>query len=1071
MFQNAQNFTNTGGEINAVGRDYIKIIYNVPNTSSSDQIPPLTPLQSPSDFFTGRDRYLQALKVHFSPKLDSERKKFLLYGMGGIGKTQICLKFIEQYGKKWFSDIFWVDASSEHTIELCLRQIAQKHTVDESTLSAESGLEWISCRSDWLLVFDNADGGYQVVEKFIPPGNGGSILITSRDKGAHLEVTEMGEEEAIVLLLKAAMIDNNSNVAMTAQKLVAALGCIPLAIDQAGAYVQSCSCGLDYYLALFIKHRAKLMSDKEFNGASLYQYSTYGTWDISIAEIRHRAEGESIPQRLEAESALILLNIFAFLHHDNISGEIFEKAALNFMAKRDEVTNSLPQSISLLDSKMLFLKDDGNWDALQFQAGIKLLISFSLIRGNGGMYSIHPLIQTWSRDRIPEGNILNCCKKSRSLLACSVKLDYEEDNYRFCTLLAPHIKRNDEYAAQWISDEQYCDDQNEIFGFVFDRVGDWNEAEKLYSASLHAREAWLGRDDLDTIHAMHSLASMYRNQGKWIEAESLEVQVMELRMERLGALHPDTLSAMNNLALTYRDRGKWMEAEILQVKVMELRKEKLGALHLDTLRAMNNLAFTYTYQGKWMEAESLQVKVMELRTEKLGALHPHTLNTMSNLAVTYSDQGKWMEAESLQLKVMEGRTEKLGALHPDTLTAMSNLAVTYRGQGKWMDTESLQVKVMELRKEKLGAFHPHTLTAMSNLAVTYGDQRKWMEAESLQVKVMELRKEKIGALHPDTLIAMNNLALTYSNQGKWMEAESLQVKVMELRMGKLEALHPDTLSAMKSLQVKVIELRKERLGALHPDTLVAMNNLAVTYSDQGKWLEAESLQVKVMELRKEKLGALHPDTLSAMNNLAVTYSNQGKWMESESLQVKVMELRKEKLGALHLDTISAMNNLAITYSDQGKWMEAEILQVKVMELRKEKLGALHPDTLSAMNNLALTYSDQGKWMEAESLQVKVMELRKEELGVLHPDTLSAMGNLAFTYRDQGKQIKAKELLETSINGMQQVLGTDHPTTIYYNQVLTNSTWHAEGKAPKNTIKNALHKVVNQIRSKVKAKRG
>ncbi|KIL63413.1 hypothetical protein M378DRAFT_51723, partial [Amanita muscaria Koide BX008] len=49
-----------------------------------------------STFYTGRDTYMQALKECFSPKLDNERKRFLLYGMGGIGKTQICLKFIEQ---------------------------------------------------------------------------------------------------------------------------------------------------------------------------------------------------------------------------------------------------------------------------------------------------------------------------------------------------------------------------------------------------------------------------------------------------------------------------------------------------------------------------------------------------------------------------------------------------------------------------------------------------------------------------------------------------------------------------------------------------------------------------------------------------------------------------------------------------------------------------------------------------------------------------------------------------------------------------------------------------------------
>ncbi|KAM6504095.1 P-loop containing nucleoside triphosphate hydrolase protein, partial [Amanita muscaria] len=324
MFQSAQDFTITGGNFTAVGRDNITNIYIPPDASSTlDQIPPLPSLRSPSSFFTGRDTYMQALKDCFSLKLDSGRKSLLLYGMGGIGKTQICLEFIKRYGKR-FSDIFWIDASSVHSIDLCLRQIAQKHELG-STPSAASALEWFSDRNDWLMVFDNADGGYEVVEKFVPAGNGGNILITSRDKalaritsGIHLEVTEMGEKEAIVLLLKSAMIDDNSvNVAIAAQKLVAVLGCIPLAIDQAGGYVQSCGCGLDYYLELFIKHRAKLMSDKKFRGASLYNYSTYGTWEISIEEIKRRAEGEN---SCAAQSALILHNIFAFLHHDNISG-------------------------------------------------------------------------------------------------------------------------------------------------------------------------------------------------------------------------------------------------------------------------------------------------------------------------------------------------------------------------------------------------------------------------------------------------------------------------------------------------------------------------------------------------------------------------------------------------------------------------------------------------------------------------------------------------------------------------------------------------------------------------------
>ncbi|KAF8622778.1 hypothetical protein AX15_006754 [Amanita polypyramis BW_CC] len=70
----------------------------------ADDTAPLPPLRNPSPLFTGRHSYLERLKNYFSPHAGSmaplTRKSFLLYGMGGVGKTQICLKFIEET-KDW----------------------------------------------------------------------------------------------------------------------------------------------------------------------------------------------------------------------------------------------------------------------------------------------------------------------------------------------------------------------------------------------------------------------------------------------------------------------------------------------------------------------------------------------------------------------------------------------------------------------------------------------------------------------------------------------------------------------------------------------------------------------------------------------------------------------------------------------------------------------------------------------------------------------------------------------------------------------------------------------------------
>ncbi|KAF8347177.1 hypothetical protein F5887DRAFT_882254, partial [Amanita rubescens] len=85
--------------------------------------------------------------------------------------------------------------------------------------SAKSALDWISQRPYFLIVYDGADEHYSVVEKFLPSGNGGNVMITSRNIGLKrvilsknsMEVHGMENEDAISLLLKSGMLDDTDN--------------------------------------------------------------------------------------------------------------------------------------------------------------------------------------------------------------------------------------------------------------------------------------------------------------------------------------------------------------------------------------------------------------------------------------------------------------------------------------------------------------------------------------------------------------------------------------------------------------------------------------------------------------------------------------------------------------------------------------------------------------------------------------------------------------------------------------------------------------------------------------------
>src|ERR1700721_3736715 len=151
-----------------------------------------------------------------------------------------------------FGRIFWIDATNDQTINFSFQTIAG---YPEATASGvkdmASVIHWLSeMYSNWLLIFDNADGKPNMISKSLPPGNRGNVLITSRNPGmkrnvssdAWIEVEDMEEQDAISLLLKASSLDNTSEELREASKpIVKELCYLPLAVDQAGAAI---ACGL-----------------------------------------------------------------------------------------------------------------------------------------------------------------------------------------------------------------------------------------------------------------------------------------------------------------------------------------------------------------------------------------------------------------------------------------------------------------------------------------------------------------------------------------------------------------------------------------------------------------------------------------------------------------------------------------------------------------------------------------------------------------------------------------------------------------------------------------------------------
>lgn len=125
--------------------------------------------------------------------------------------TYVLIDLFNPLPPQRFSDIFFIDASSEETITVGLSNIAVARGAGESHHDA---LSWLAAQhTKWLLVFDGADDTTKNLHEFFPDGKHGDILVTSRNQqvkhharpqGASYELLGLFLDDARLLLLRTA---------------------------------------------------------------------------------------------------------------------------------------------------------------------------------------------------------------------------------------------------------------------------------------------------------------------------------------------------------------------------------------------------------------------------------------------------------------------------------------------------------------------------------------------------------------------------------------------------------------------------------------------------------------------------------------------------------------------------------------------------------------------------------------------------------------------------------------------------------------------------------------------------
>jgi ATP-dependent Clp protease ATP-binding subunit ClpC len=915
---------------------------------------------SRNDFFAGRDDVLALL--HDTLMADQMMPLTLaITGLGGIGKTQIAVEYAYRYQSS-YQIILWVSAASLE--QLLSGFIAIANQLDLLEKSNQNRVvaavkRWLREHAGWLLIVDDVDDLLDFASEFLPTAYRGHILLTTRARASgilaaqSIQIEQMQSDEGALFLLRRTgtilldipLHDVAEDKQIAAKELSEILGGLPLALDQAGAYIKEMGCSISDYLSLYQNQQLQLLREHGVSDTRDYPLSVATTWSLSFERV-----AKAYPLAIE------LLRFCAFLSPEPIPEEIIMKGGLDRESFVQSARSEMRSLLSMLPSDNFDLvaifhlppEDLSQWVldfcqkhspvhdiALSPQDLILLQEIFAPM-----LSDLRDLFLKVLGDDLDMSAILRWPPKDLSQIA----LDFFQ---KYLPLFKVILSPQDFIFLQ------------EIVGGFTKRLNDPEIEATFQSLSpginfafspLSMLKAMPGEVIVDELSKADARSRPIASNDFVLDGEFKAILRFSLAQRHPGSkmltMHP-LVQAVLRAELDEEMQRQWSERTVRTVghvfefvdaefKTWPLFQRCLPHVQtcatlikqwniasFDAAELLRKFGGYLRQQGRYMQAEQYLRQSVALCESLLGSnfTDPYSMvlfSSLDELASVYDEQGRYVEAELLYLRTQSFTEQMFGQTHRSTPTCLNDLAVLYRHQGKYEQSEQFSERALALFEHILGPMHPAVTWALNNLAWSYYHQGKYEQVEPLLQRALTIDVQAYGEDHPEVASDLDSLARFYYYQGKYEQAESLLLQAQALR--------------------------ERHLGSTHAYTATTLENMADLYREQGKYEQAEQFYERALAIYDQTLKAKHPNIAHILNGIANLHCKQGKYEQAESLYQRALHIYEQSLGSEHPDVAYPLHDWANFYREQGKHEQAEPLYQQALRIREHALGEQHPLT-------------------------------------------------------------------------------------------------------------------------------
>ncbi|WP_308128297.1 FxSxx-COOH system tetratricopeptide repeat protein, partial [Frankia sp. CiP3] len=588
-----------------------------------------------------------------------------LHGLGGVGKSQLAVEYIYRHATE-YALVWWVDAEQTAVLAEQIAALAPRLNLPVSGVTiddADAVRDALRRDRSWLLIFDNAEDP-MAVRRWLP-GGAGHVLITSRTPtwaalATSVYVDVLSPEEAVQFLhSRISELDHR-----LAYEIATELGRLPLALEQAAAYLEQTRIPPEVYLRRFRARRGQMLT----KGVDLAYGGTVDTaWSLALDRLRD-----------VAPAAVFLLELASLCSPAPIPLGLFA-----------DHTDQLPSPLGPVLS-------DSPDPAAELDEIIGALLQYSLVRRTDGSIQVHRLVQAVVRYRHSDGRYQ---KRADSSSQCidNDRLGHADSHHLtvLVKLFVNHLPADLQNPNSWPHWRPFLPHILAVLGtadgqavapspslvWLYDHaalylqyLGQFRDAWPLFERALAIGEVSYEPDEPDFASLLGHVARALQDLGRPKDARILFERALTITEDIYGPTHIEVASDLSNLGAVLQDLGHLNKAAHVFERALEICQATYGSNHSEVARYMDNLAGVLHDLGRLQDAHSMIQRACCIAESTLDSNHPAVATNLSNLARTLQDLGRPNEARPLFERALAIAEDTYGRKHNVVATRLRNLA-------------------------------------------------------------------------------------------------------------------------------------------------------------------------------------------------------------------------------------------------------------------------------------------------------------------------------------------------------------------------------------------------------------